>query len=643
MTEKPTEASAGGPPKMLLLALALVLFGGFGAHLVQTDFGRIDVVGLKFPTENGQWITADLFKPISATASNPVPMVVVCPGFERSKETMSSFSIELARRGIAVITIDPYNQGASSATEQRRSASREGYGVVPVVEYIHDTPNLNYVDKTRIGAAGYSAGGNAVLQSASLFGARQAKALRQAKRPDSDGGRDVTPAELQNAKEQNKLLAVFVGGYVLTMSDDVLSTVDANAGMDYASFDEGAFRTESGHAKMRDAPEALRLVNSVLPETNKISAVDIGKSYGDAGKRALRVVHNTRSIHPILPYDPEFISHVVTFFTQVFKLEPGISPANQTWIWKELFTLMSLIGGFLFIVPFAKLLMRLPMFRSLAQPVPPALPAPGKTGRRIFWFNFALSASIACFIFMPLAELTAAVFPQASSAQQTWWFPQRINNALLLWAVANGLIGLLIFWTTYRLHGKKHGVTPEMWGIKASGKELLRTFALAVSVFAGFYALVFGSYALFHTDLRFVFVAASAAFPVKMLLVALEYMPLFFIFYLANSIRVNGAARFEGQKEWQSRLISGLANSVGLLMILLIQYTHLARTGKVFWTDEWLYANLLLGVIPLMFILPYFNRVFFRLTGRVWLGPMVTCLIFIMMMLSNNVCYIPLK
>jgi len=182
-----------------------------------------------------------------------------------------------------------------------------------------------------------------------------------------------------------------------------------------------------------------------------------------------------------------------------------------------------------------------------------------------------------------------------------------------------------------------------MWGIRASARLLACALVLALAVFAGFYAVLFANYALFHTDMRFIFVAASTAFPAKMLLVALEYIPLFFIFYAVNSIRVNAAARFQDQNESLNRLINGLGNSVGLLLILLIQYMALALTGLVFWTDGWLYVNLLLGVIPLMFLLPYYNRVFFRMTGSVWLGPMVTCLIFIMMMLSNNVCYIPLK
>jgi hypothetical protein len=122
----------------------------------------------------------------------------------------------------------------------------------------------------------------------------------------------------------------------------------------------------------------------------------------------------------------------------------------------------------------------------------------------------------------------------------------------------------------------------------------------------------------------------------------LEYIPLFFIFFLANSVRVNSAGRFDGQAERANMFINGLGNSLGLMMVLAIQYGCLVLTGTVFWTDEWLYVNLLMGVLPMMFLLPYFNRYYFRLTGKVYLGPMVTCLIFIMMMLTSNVCYLPL-
>jgi len=627
--------------RLLLVSLGLILLGDVGALLIQTGAGAIQVVGIKVPTQNGQWIAADLLRPKSATAENPAPIVVVCPGFERRKEDLGSYSIELARRGIAVIAIDPYNQGASSSTRERRSATVEGYGVLPIVEYIYSTPNLNYVDRTRIGAAGYSAGGNAVLQMASHFGGRRTRGRSAGSRSKGHAASAEDEAALKK-DPPSKLAAVFAGGYVLTLTDALIRPIRSNVAIDYAFYDEGSFRNANRNADLRKAPEALRLVNAVLEAGSAVSEVEIGKVYGDPKSKTMRVVYNTRNIHPFLPYDRESIAHMVDYFTYVFDWKPAIPASDQVWIYKEFFTLLSLTGAMLFLVPCAILLMQLPVFRPLAQPVPPPLPALNRQGKVRFWFWFAFSAILACYLYVPMVRATFTLFPDASAARPTWWFPQRMNNAVLLWAVANGTIGLITFWLSYRYHGRKNGVRPEMLGIRTSAGELGRTVALALCVLAAFYVLLFASYAVFHVDFRFFFVAAPAFFPKEMLLVALEYLPLFFIFYLANSIRVNSASRFEGQKEWVSMLIMGLGNSVGLALILVIQYAWLAFTGTVFWTQEWLFLNLLFGIIPMMFLLPYFNRYFFRATGKVYLGPMVTCLVFVMMTLTNNVCYIPL-
>ena len=132
-------------------------------------------------------------------------------------------------------------------------------------------------------------------------------------------------------------------------------------------------------------------------------------------------------------------------------------------------------------------------------------------------------------------------------------------------------------------------------------------------------------------------------FQPEMLLVLLMYFPFFFIFFFSNSLRVNGAMRFEGQSESISRLIAGFANSAGLFLIIIIQYAVFAATGTVYWTTNWLSVNLLFGIVPIMFILPYFNRIFFQMTGRIYLGPIITCLIFIMILTTNTVIYLPIK
>ena len=223
----------------------------------------------------------------------------------------------------------------------------------------------------------------------------------------------------------------------------------------------------------------------------------------------------------------------------------------------------------------------------------------------------------------------------------TWFCPQRMNNAVMLWAVLNGTVGFLVFYLVYRFFGRQHGVRPEMWGARIGRHELIRAILLAVALYVAYYLLLFAVYFVFHVDYNFLFMGVRVFRP-AMLLLLLMYAPLLFIFFLSNSLRVNGAMRFEGQPEWRSMLLAGVANSLGLFLIVLVQYLTFALTGTVYWTDGWLYVNLLFAVVPMMFVLPYFNRYFFRVTGRIYLGPMVTCLIFVTVLISNTVFYLPL-
>ena len=52
--------------------------------------------------------------------------------------------------------------------------------------------------------------------------------------------------------------------------------------------------------------------------------------------------------------------------------------------------------------------------------------------------------------------------------------------------------------------------------------------------------------------------------------------------------------------------------------------------------------NLLFSVVPILLVLPLFQQYFFKLTGRVYLGPLTMSIIFVIMLLSNSVYYYPL-
>ena len=82
-------------------------------------------------------------------------------------------------------------------------------------------------------------------------------------------------------------------------------------------------------------------------------------------------------------------------------------------------------------------------------------------------------------------------------------------------------------------------------------------------------------------------------------------------------------------------LIGGFGNSLGLMLIILIQLMFLLEPFFGHWLMN------LLFLIPMMFVLPFLIY-FFNMSGQIYLGPMITTLIFIMILSTNTVVYLPL-
>ena len=606
--------------KSLLVCFVLLLSSSFLASLVQTSFGKVDIELMNLETPDGQKLVYDLYKPSIATAENKVPFIVVVPGFQRSKEALSNIALELSRRGFAIALIDPYAQGMSSSSVSRMAATTQGYGMFALVDYAYDG-NFSFVNKNLIASTGHSMGGNAAIRGANYFGKQALK-----------------------SGTKSKLHSVYVSGYVLTLRENILKDSKSNMGVSYALYDEGAFRNELkgwDAANMKIAPESLRVVNGVLPKNEKIKEVELGKYYGDESNNTLRVIFNEELLHPFQPYNKEATANQIEYFEKALGSPIKINSSNQIWQIKEFLTLLNLIVSLLMLIPIARFFLQLNFFKEIIKNVPSALPKQTQQGKFIFWVIFFTSALIACISFIPMVDVAKVLFYESANRELTWFFPQRMNNSVMLWAAFNGIIGLCIFYISYQLFGRHHGVKIDSWGIRINRYELAKTVLLGLIIFISYYAILYTIYYFFHVDYRFWFMGVRVFQP-EMLIVLAMYFPLFFIFFFSNSLRVNGGMRFENQSEWQSKLIAGFANSFGLMLIIIIQYVTYATSGTVFWTTNWLSVNLLFGIVPMMFVLPYFNRLFFQLTGRVYLGPIVTCLIFIMILSTNTVVYLPL-
>ena len=458
--------------KLFLYCLVVIIVSSFFASLIQTSFGKVDVKLMNLKTPDGQNLVYDLYKPSIATEDDKQPFIVVVPGFQRSKEALSNIAIELSRRGYVVALIDPYAQGMSSSSLSRLAATTQGYGMFALVDYAY-AENFSFVDINKIGSTGHSMGGNAAIRGADYFGKEAIK-----------------------SGKKSKLDSVYISGYVLTLRENILRDSKSNMGVSYALYDEGAFRNDLqgwDAGNMKIAPESLRTVNSVLPKDKKVTEVELGKYYGERSNNTLRVIFNEELLHPFQPYNKEATKNQLDYFDKVFGAPISINSNNQIWQYKELFTLINMIVSLLMLIPIAKLFLSLSFYKDIVKDIPASLPEQTSKSKMIFWSVFFLSALIACISFIPMVDVAKILFYESANRELTWFFPQRMNNSVMLWAAFNGSIGLVIFFISYYFFGRHHGVNTNSWGLQINKVELFKTLALPVvliflvlgSIFAG--------------------------------------------------------------------------------------------------------------------------------------------------------------
>lgn len=636
----------------VIILTLVILISSLFASLIQSDWGNVKIEKVIFEARDGQTVAYDLYVPETASIENKAPLMIVIAGFQRSRETQGHIALEFARRGFVVINIDPYSQGDSSSSQGIQGgaiATVEGYGAFDIIDYVYDNEDVYpFADKDRIGVTGHSAGGNAAYQAAVHFGQKSV-----------------------NNNGVSKVHSVFISGYVLSITSSITYS-KSNMGMDYALYDEGAFRNPlndsapdgTTKADMTWAIESHTFVNSGLekqglPLISLSSEVEIAKIYGNPNFRTMRMVFNTPTIHAFQPYDKDATKNMISFFeiAMDFRHET-LNASDQVWQIKETLTTISLVASLAMIVPVASLLYRIPFFKKTKK-----VPMIDRTKRNVYGILnylivFLLTASFAALTYLPSAKLSLSLFPEASRSVNTWFFPQRMTNAVMIWAVLSGTFSMIVF-TVSRLIGRyfKSKKTKESisirqeirtWELADGFRHGVKTIALALMVVTIYFLLLMMVYWIFHVDYRFIFVMAARPLNWKVLIQILIYFPFFFIFYLSNSIRVNSGQMHGKSPEWAKLLLSGVTNMAGLLIILFIQYVAFVRTGTIAYTElpdgttQWLYVNILFTLIPIIFLMPFFNRWFYKISGNTLLGPIVICLIFVIMSLNNSVAYIPL-
>ena len=148
------------------------------------------------------------------------------------------------------------------------------------------------------------------------------------------------------------------------------------------------------------------------------------------------------------------IANTIDFFDESLGMNSGVSGHSQIWFWKELSNGLALAAAFVFILSLCAVLVKTPFFATLNSGKGDCMKVSSAkrhtvSHKVIFWSSVLLTAIIACLDYIPLANLSIEIFPVGNSAKVfTFVFPARMVNAILLWALVNGTIGLIIFFGT---------------------------------------------------------------------------------------------------------------------------------------------------------------------------------------------------
>jgi dienelactone hydrolase len=597
----------------LVLSLVLVLISAVGASLVQTDGGTVKVKEMYWETSTGVGLSALLFKPDSATAENQAPAIVVSHGRYNNKEMQEGNFVELARRGYVVISIDMYGHGDSDYTKIDTNTVG-GTGMYDAVKLLADLP---YVDADRIGVTGHSAGGFAVNYSVAI----------------------------DNAADEQLIAAALLVSADPTYTDPDGVYIDAfgerDAGVIAGQYDEFFFRVNgpTGPSNApRDyigTPNAQSFLHYGIDPAEAEDVREADTVYTDGS--GMRVVYTPAEIHPWAHFSAESVGYAVEFFEEALGAPEPIAPGSQAWQFREFFTALGLVGFGIFLVAFTRALLVTRPFAALAaEQAPQILPA---TRKGLAWFWGGVVASV---IISAVSFVLVTVNPTVSGIGffgAPPLHPQGPPFFIGVWAALNGIAGLIILAITYNAFGKKNGQTFRAAGVLPGWRKLFHTLGLAAVVVASAYALVFVVDYFFTTDFR-LWVLAIRAFEPDKLLIALPYLPFFLLYFVVNSILLNGFSRITlAGKEWLNTAVLAVANSLGPVIIIVIQYVTFWSTGLPVGGLGPFSAMYVIWLFPVVVILAaaaVISRKIYRATGNPWLAGFINAAVVTLIAVSNS-------
>jgi pimeloyl-ACP methyl ester carboxylesterase len=585
----------------LVIALVMILLGGLLASLTQTNWGKVDVRDIRFVGTNGIVMSGLLYVPDGVTNKTPAPGILAIHGYINSRETQDGFAIEFARRGYVVLALDESGHGFSDPP-----TFANAFGGTDGFKYL---TSLDIVDKNNIGLEGHSMGGWAVVIAAAYNPTGYKSIVLEGSATGVFGAPAGTATSPRN-------LCVVLSKWD-EFSNLMWGSTDPKTGL---SLDPS------------DMNVPANIVDSVRlkAQFGTTDTVVVDKLYGSMSSGTARILYMPAVTHPGDHISRVAIGHAIDWFQRTLIGGKAIPSSNQIWYWKEIGTLIALIGMVLLLFPVGSLLLRkCEFFKELE-----GAPAPPKSATGIGWWIGAL-------IFAAVPALTYFTFKQYFV---TWkmaankLFPENISTQLLIWVLLVGAISLVLFLLWHFVFNRKAKASASdyglSWGTGVKGvgwKKIGKSFLLAATVaFIAYLTLAFSDW-FFKTDFRF-WVFAIKPMSVLHFRIFLCYLIPFTAFFVVLALALHGQLRPRGKKGAEiSRAAEMWINFamlvIGFVVLLLIQYIPLLSGGHLMFVNENLFSIIAFQLLPIFTIVALVNTFFYRKTGHIYAGAFLNAIL----------------
>ena len=590
----------------LAISLALIVASVLVAFEVQRDFGAIEVTNDLFSNESGVTVRAKLFRPLHASSAHRVPGVVFIPGYQSTRESGDGISIELARRGFAVLEIDAIGRGNSGnpGFDVTSPAFDSTFGAKSALAHLKSLP---FVDSETVGMIGHSLGGEMAFNV---------------------------------ALEDSTVKALVVVGYAYTTA--ATPNIPKNMLMIFGRYDE-----------FRDRMTGTRNFESewmVSEQTKRAFAVGsprIGEMYGSFENGTARKVAMPTAIHIGETHSKIAIAESLEWMRSALNPDSQrwIDPKKQIWPIKEWATLFAMFACFSSIIPLALILLRTRAFASLQG-----------TGR---WKRVCSNAEylkhvgingLLMWLYLPLVMVLFAIHKYVVPVDR--YFPMMVVNGTVWWLIWINVIGFFLFLRWYRKLHRSTGIGLAALGISFAKdrlfldrKEFGKTTILAAILVVFTYGLEHILETLFIVDFRFIFAFASDLTAYRALMFLLYYPPLLIIF-LQTGFFLHVQILRAPKRGWASTLTSWttwnlVALATPLFVLLIFQYAPLFATGAIPFVGPGgmfvLFVINIFHILGVIAVVVPISTWLFQLTGRPYLGALVCAGIVCWMFTSSQV------